>query len=171
MATLLAPADVRGHIETDLLDPAIQRLLDDADAEIIRRFGAHVGNVSETIDGRAQLLAVSRPVQAVVSVTERIGVTDTLLDATDWQLWYGKVLERRTDGTHGGTGWGDRITIVYTPVADTSQRARVELDLVKLAIQYSALRTQSSGDYAETAPDYEDERETILSVLAPVMVA
>ena len=48
---------------------------------------------------------------------------------------------------------------------DLARRKRVQLDLVKLAIEYRALKREESGHYEAEYPDYETEREKILSRL------
>lgn len=170
MPTLLAPADVRGHVETDLGDPALQRLLDDADAEIVKRYGPHAGNVSEVIDGREGLIFLSRPVAAIVSITETTGVTDRVLAVNDYRSWFGgRALERLDSGTNGAEEWAERVTVVYTPSSDQAQRIRVELDLVKLAIEYDAITAETTGDYSRTMPNYTEERDALLAQLQPAL--
>lgn len=169
MPTLLTPANVREHVDTDLLDPAIQRLLDDADGEILKRYGPHAGAVTEVIDGRSGVISVSRRISAITSVTEREGTTDTVLAANDYETWYGKVLARLTTGTNPSDEWAGRVTVIYTPEDEAAMRRRVELDLVKLAIEYDAIRSESAGDYARTLPEYQQERDAILANLQPAL--
>ena len=49
--SIVTPAQIKEHVQTDLVDAAIQRLLDDADAEIIRRLGPAATQV-DMRDGR-----------------------------------------------------------------------------------------------------------------------
>lgn len=169
MPALVTPAQVREHVETDLLDPALQRLIDDADLEIVKRYGAHAGPLIEVVDGNSGLISTTRPILAVTSIVERIGTMDTVLAANDWQLWYGRVLERLTSGTNAASEWGDRITITYTPADENAVRTRVELDLVKLAIRYDGHQAATSGDFSETLPDYQESRDAILADLQPAL--
>lgn len=169
MPTLLTPANVREHVETDLSDTAIQRLLDDVDAEIIRRYGPHGGPLTEIVDGREGLIILSRPILTVTSITERNGLTDTALAVDDWRQWYNRALERLDSGTNGAEQWGERITIVYTPADEQAQRKRVELDLVKLDIHYEAVKAQVIGDYNEVSVDFGAEREMLYGQLGPAL--
>lgn len=240
----MTPAQVREHTETDLLDPALQRLVDDADALIAARFGAHTADVLEYHSGGFALLVPNRKVGAVVAIAERIvpqttrtdgamtassatltaagasfsasavrkyievagagpaggllrttiatfvsatqvtlaaaavgtvsgalfSYGGTLLDDTDYEIVPGgAMLRRRSGGTNTRGTWADDLVLVYTPLSDVSQRTRVELDLVKLAIHYEAVADQVVGDYRETSVKYEDERDAILGALAPAL--
>ncbi len=53
----------------------------------------------------------------------------------------------------------------YPQGDDLARRKRVQLDLVKLAIEYRALKSEQSGHYEAEYPDYESERGKILSRL------
>jgi hypothetical protein len=57
--TLLTVDQFREHVETSLVDDAIQRLLDDAEAEIIR-YAGDLGSITELIDGGSSRLVLSR---------------------------------------------------------------------------------------------------------------
>lgn len=162
-------AQAREHVETDLIDSAVQRLIDDADAEIVARYGPHTGAITEIVDGREGLIFVSRPIISITSITERNGLTDTVLAVSDWRQWYNRALERLDSGVNGAESWGERITIVYTAADEQPQRKRVELDLVKVAIHYEAVRSQAVGDYTEISVDFTGEREQLLGQLGPAL--
>ena len=162
---LLTKTELKEHVETDLVDDAVNRLLDDAEAEIIRRFGAHVTQVDEPLGGDKYLFP-SRPITTVTSIVETVGTTDTTLAADDYKLIHSnRQIERLGDGTNGRLTWGDRVKITYVPSDNQDTRKRVQIDLVKLAIQYDVVRTVESGNYSATFPDYEKERDKILGRL------
>lgn len=172
MPPLLIEADVRTHVETDLTAPALQRLIDDADAAIVSRFGAHAsaGTVTERHSGYVLDLFPFRPVGAVTTITERSGSTDTVLAVNDWEsLLDGRALRRLGTGTNQRGSWAERVTIVYTPKNDDAQRKRILVDLVKLANRYEAVKSENAGDYSAVSADYQDEREAILAELAPAL--
>src|SRR4051812_3591782 len=98
--TLLTVDQFREHVETSLVDDAIQRLLDDAEAEIIRYAGA-LGSRTELVDGGSGRLVLTRPVGSITSVTETFGTTDTILAADDYRQRNVYVLERLYTGTNG----------------------------------------------------------------------
>ena len=168
MPALVTPAQVREHVETDLGDTALQRLIDDADALIVARFGPHTGNVIETIAGGGEHLFLARPASAIVSVSEVVDDVASALAASDYRSWWGgQALQRAINGTNPSSFWGDRVTVTYTPVDESARRTRIELDLVRLAIQYDATRSSTVGDFSQTNADYATEREAIVGVLAP----
>jgi len=164
---LLTVAQLRAHVETDLSDEALGRLLDDADAEIIETAGA----VDEQVDEMhhcelANVLFLSRRASAVTEVVETLGDGDTTLAADDHQLRNGGTqIERLASGTNPRTTWGESVKVTYTPTAHTARRIRVLIDLVRLAVQYNALSSESVGDYSATQRKYEEERTSILSRL------
>lgn len=164
-------AKIRGHITTDLIDSAIQRFLDDIDAMIDNEYGALATQV-DTFEGDifATALFLSRKAVTITTVTEEVksgvGYTETVLSANDYKLRYGNgQIERLASGDNPRATWGDVVTIVYAPFDETAQRERVTIDLVRLAIEYNALGSESIGDYKSTSVDYEKERGKILSRL------
>jgi hypothetical protein len=167
MAALLTVAQMRQHVETGLVDEALQRHIDDADEEIIDA----AGEIDEQVDTmeNAQLstqLYLSRRASAVVSVVEEIAYDQTTLAADDYRLGGGGVLiQRLEDGTNPRGTWGETVTVTYVPVDRSRRRVGVLIDLVKLAVQYSGLKSESIGDYSSTSTDYEQERQRILSRL------
>lgn len=168
---LLNPHTFAEHFETDLDDVPLQRLLDDADAEIIRLFGVLAAQ-TDSVEGLTRSVFASRPVDTITSVTEIIDDVSTTLVSDDYRVIGSRELRRLPDGTNGRSLWGDEAVIVYVPVSDVDQRTRVELDLVKLAIQYQAVKAQSLGDgMSFSFPDYEAERRALLSRLEGVLVS
>lgn len=167
MPTLLTVAQIRGHIETDLTDEALQRLIDDADAEIIAEAGAvasHVDTMSSC--ELANVLFLSRRASTITTVVERVGDDDTTLDATDYELKAdGLRIERLDSGPNPRATWGEEVVVTYAPRDMSARRLRVEIDLVRLAAEYDARKSSSSGDWSQTSADYEGERSRILSRL------
>jgi len=166
---LLSPAEVREHVETDISDPALSRLINDAEAEIIRRYGDHTTEI-EKIFGGGHFIVLSRPADTITSITEILwgvfGGTTLDLAADDYQVWPDKRrIERLSDGTNPRPIWGDVIEVDYTPVDESAQRKRVVIDLVKLALEYRGVKSEGIGDYKVTLGEYEDERRKILNRL------
>jgi hypothetical protein len=164
---LLTVAQVRAHVETDLADEALERLIDDADAEIIDRAGA-VDEQTDEMHGveLATALCLSRRASEITEVVETVSEDETTLAADDYSLRAGGLfLDRLSTGTNGRSTWGDSVVVTYTPVDRTARRTRVLIDLVKLSVQYNALRSESVGDYSATSAEYETERERLLGRL------
>lgn len=166
---LLSVPELREHVETDLPDSAVQALIDDADAEIVRRYGPHrdaANPLSIRLMGGHKFLFLTRPIETVDSITETAGGVETELAADDYRVWYeGFALQRRSDGTNVASVWGEEVVIAYVPQDDTAIRQRVAIDLVRLAVQYQALRNERVGDYNAAHVDYREERELLLAAI------
>lgn len=160
----LTPAQLREHVETDLGDTALQRLLDDAYFTITERAGAlgvvtarFIGNGDSVIwlGGRVATLPFT-------SVTEN-GVA--LVENTDYRVLYdGRGLER-IDATTTPVRtryWGLDVVLTYTKRNDEVRRNRVAIDLCKLAVQFDGTQSSSAGDYRQDNPDYQRAREQVL---------
>jgi hypothetical protein len=171
MPPLITIAVARAHIETDLVDAALQRLIDDADAEIVERFGSHVGNLTEELErgGFGRFIFPSRRVVGVVTLNEYAlasEVATVLLAANDYRvLNNGRMLERLSSGTNPRTAWGERNVIVYSTTDQSARRTRVEIDLVRLASVYEAKKGERAGDYSAELLEYRKERDALLGVL------
>ena len=165
---LLNVAELREHVQTDLPDAALQRVLNAEENEIVRRYGPHA-EATEMLRGGDRLLFLTRPAVSVSEVVETAGVVATVMDATDYRLWDGgRCLERLTTGPNPSVYWAERVRVTYTPVDQTTQRKLVLVQLVKLALAYSGLRSESvGGDYSASTLDYVAEREKLLQSLAP----
>lgn len=172
MAGLIRVDELKEHVETDLSDDVIDRLIDDADAEIVKRYGPHVTQIDtfENVNA-ATAIYLSRNASAITSVTEEVrdgegSYTETVLASDDYKLRRNNLsLERLRDGTNPRATWGHVVTIVYVPDDDGTRRIRVEIDLVRLAIEYNALSTEDTGDYRSSSLRYSDERESLLRTL------
>lgn len=171
MPPLITTAVARAHIETDLVDAALQRLIDDADAEIVERFGSHAGNLTEELErgSAGRFIFPSRRVVAVVTLNEyalRSEDATVLLAANDYRILNnGRMVERLSSGTNPRSTWGERVVLVYSSSDQTARRTRVEIDLVRLAAKYEALKSEQIGDYGATHQEYRRERDALLSVL------
>lgn len=167
-----APADIRGRVETDLADPAIQAIIDEAVQEIEDRYGPYRdpdAPISLTVEGRRRKLSLPRPVDAseTVVVVEWIvadardvefadelddafidvGQTSLTLNANDYRVWYGgRTLERLYTGTHPRVYWGSRVDLTYVPVDDTARRNEVATKLTILSLRYQGVIEERVGD-------------------------
>ena len=169
MAALITVANLRLHIETDLADASLQRIVDAVDQDIVEALGEHssTGTVSETHVGGDKGLFLGRPYATITSVTEHRGTTSTVLVAADYRSWYdNRVLERLSlNATNPQGEWGERVDVVYTPVDDDKKRILATIDLVRLALQYTGLKSERAGDYSSSALDHAKERAAIISRL------
>lgn len=166
-ATLLTVDELREHLETDLADAALQRILDAEEAEIIQRYGPHA-TATETLSGNGTLLILARTPLTITSITETYETTTTTLAADDYRLWPGGRIERSVYGTNPASYWSPVATVTYVPVDMTAQRRGCLIRLATLAVAYRGVKAESvgSGDYSMTAQDYTTEREKLLRSLA-----
>lgn len=167
--SLITVAEVRNHVETDLVDAALQQLIDDAELEIDIRIGAVSAQIDE-IENDEPLSALIFPTRKILSITsilEEIGDDITTLASNDFRLRQGgNAIERLSTGTNARSAWGEIMTVTYVPIDDTASRKRVTIDLLKLAVNYNALDSERIGDYSATSKKYEDERSALINRLA-----
>jgi hypothetical protein len=159
--------EFREHVETELGDDAVQRLLDAAYEAIDEAIGS-AGTVSEYLHaGHGDLLLLSRRALSITSISER----DVALASGDYELRAsGMTLRRKSTGTHPRTHWHGRVDVTYVAYPDEDERDRVAIALVKLDLTHSpGLAAQSLGAWSESyqtsGPSYSQERATILASL------
>lgn len=169
---LLTTAQVREHIETDLKDDALTRLIEDADAQIVEVAGELNTETDTKIDEvLANALFLNRRASSITTVVEEVKQGDgsyysTTLAADDYTLRSeGRIIERLATGTNPRTTWGDTVTITYVPYDTSMKRERVLIDLVKLAVQYNALDSEKVGDYSASQSKYTAKRQALLKEL------
>ncbi len=172
MTRLLTADQIRTHVETDMVDTAVNRLIDDAESEMVRLYGPHVDDITEihTPGPGQKYLFTKRPIDEVTSVTELTttyaGETDLVLDDADDYVLEGKTqLRRLGTGTNPSTMWAAHVTVEYTPVDDTTRRERVLIDLVKLAVRFEGVQASSGAGVSITHVDYDAQRSCILARL------
>lgn len=177
---------VKARVDTDLADPELQLLIDEALQEIEDRYGPPSdpnAPITVQLEGRRNTLSLARPIDTAepVVVTEYItylwdflgSEETTVLDADDYRVWHsGRTLERLRTGTNPRWLWGSRVEVEYTPKNDGNQRQEVTIKLVELAVTHQGgLRSIKVGDYSKTwAGDeqgYQRERASLLNSLAP----
>jgi len=161
MATLLSLSAIREHVETDLGDDALTRLIEDADQEIIDRLGA-LAEATEVKRGGGEMLHLDRKAQSISSAVERIGETDYPLAANDYELLDdGYRVQRKQGDDQPASSWRGRVTVVFVPADETAGRKRLLADLVRLAVRYSAVGAERLGDVSVDHVDYQAEREKL----------
>lgn len=175
----LTPDEFRQFQPTVIATARLQELIDDAVAEINRRYGAPGSNVTATVRGAYQgLLYLDRPASAIVSVREywddAVGLGGVDLDTTDWRLSPdGRTLERWGFGTHPGDYWSPRVEVTFTPADDSDARRRVTRQLVALELNYAPgiASLNLGGQYGKAqnvGESYAAQRRSILASMAEV---
>ena len=168
---LLTAAILREHLQTDIIDASVTRLIADAESEIDEQHGQLITQTDEFHgEVTANALFLTRIATVITTVTEEIKsggtYTATVLAADDYELKFrGRQLRRLVDGTNPRSRWGDTVTVIYTPQDDTNRRMRVAIDLVKLAVAFNGLDSEKIGDYAVQQTKYDLRRQEILNRL------
>ena len=165
---LLTATQVRTHIEVGCGDGALERVIDGADAEIIRRLGPLATQV-EVLRGGSSDLHLARKASSITSAVERyaalgISVADYALVAADYNLRSdGRRLERLVTGTNPSSAWNGIVTVTYVPVDQTAERTVLLVNLVKLELAYSGLASKGLGDVQETALEHEKAKTALFT--------
>lgn len=184
----VTPDDIRGRWETDLEDPALDKLIADAEAEVRRRYGPDRSTadppvpVTVTVDGYRSRLDFPRPIESLDDVVELAGPgfvsggSETTLAANDYQLENGGQTLRRLGTGDNPAGysasdrapaWGYQVRVSYFPVDDQAQRDAVVIKLVILELEFDPATRRSDGDHDQSNRDPVKVREDILGELAP----
>ena len=176
--TLLTVGEFREHQATALGDDPLQRLLDAAEALILRVAGP-LGSTTEYFDAWAGLtrdvgsryLVLKHRLASITSITEWYGTgSDAVLDATDYRVGADLLsIERLVTGVYPAVGWQGPIAVVYQTADDTALREIVQLSLVKgyLADHPGAV-SETIGDWSETfanAAEWMARQDSVLGQL------
>ena len=151
MTSLVSPTDVKALINTAMSDVDLQKVIDRVEAQVTARIGAPQTDALETeimktYRGEGCNLFLPTEINSVVSIVED-GVE---LTAEEYRVWSAGVIERLPSESH----WGDRIVVTYKPVDDRLKRTEVIIDLVRLVIEHTAMKSESvAGEYSYTAPE------------------
>lgn len=166
MPTLLTADEVRDHIETDLVDDALTRVIEAADAEIINKLGAVASQV-ENLPGGGVELFLARRASAVSEVIERFdlgfGPQETTLEDDDFSLRPdGMRVERLFTGTNPAPYWRGEIKVTSTPDDDSARRKLLLVNLVKLELGYTGHLAVTAGDVrVASLQNYEDAKAVL----------
>ena len=135
-STLITVGQLMEHIETDLSDEVLTRLLESADAEIIRAYGPHDGEQSALVAGRGYRIWLPRPAESITEIVEWTGWETPgdadPVSADKYALEHGGRTIFRADAP-----FMTNVQITYTPIADNPRRTMALIDLVKLEVQFS----------------------------------
>lgn len=154
MTSLVSPADVKALINTSMSDANLQTVIDRVEAQITQRIGAPQTDAmattfTKTFRGEGSYLFMPTEIYSVVSISE----DGSALTSDEYETWGGGVIERVPEGSF----WGDRMTVVYKPVDDRLERKQVVIDLVRLVIERTAMKSENiAGEYSYSAPENWD---------------
>jgi hypothetical protein len=162
MSSLVTVAEVKTLISTSKSDTEIQAVIDREEAEVIRLYGAHyvaATSVSETLAGGGRHLLLRRAVASVTTVTE----DDAALTSLSYRVWGS---QGRLERLPLYSTWGEVVVVSYVPTDDSARRRPVIIELVRLALEHSAMKSESvAGEYSYNAPEWLVERGNLLRSL------
>jgi hypothetical protein len=134
---MISPAILREHIVTDLPNSALQRIIDDNDALVVRLAGPHPPvSLTETYDiwPRTHRLVLERPVATLTSVLDNgVAVNLATVRISGRQL----IFEQPIKGN---------IEVTYSPVNDLAARTQLLVALCLLDIQDTHQAETQTGD-------------------------
>ena len=154
MTSLVSPENVKVLVNTSLSDLNLQTVIDRVEAQIVERIGepqtdGMATTITKIMRGEGYYLFMPTEIYAVVSIVE----DGNTLTGDEYQSWAGGVIERLPNESY----WGDRMTVVYKPVDDRKKRSQVIIDLVRLVLERTAMKSENiAGEYSYTAPDNWD---------------
>jgi hypothetical protein len=175
---------VQERVESDFTPEELQRLIDEANQEIIDRYGEHTDPptpITVQIEGCRRKVGLIRPLDVAATPapvvkeytgSEGLGEVETTLADDDYRVWNdGRTLERISSGTNPGLTangyWGHRVQITYMPQNDGNQRQEVIIKLCQLAVEYKGVWGRAVGDVDNEYYTYTQERERLLRSLSP----
>ena len=152
MPSLVSPANIKAQVNTSMSDDNLQAVIDRVEAQIKERIGAPwtdddtPSQIVKTMRGEGVSLFLPTEIHTVVSIVED-GLT---LESDQYLVWGGGVIERLPINSV----WGDRCEVTYQPVDDRLKRTQVIIDLVRIVLERTALKSENvAGEYSFTAPD------------------
>lgn len=161
------PVILRQHVETDLDDDALQRVID-AEVEAV---DLHAGDAASQTQVQtalgARIIRLRRDAASISTVTTRAHPDDdpVTLSADDYRLEGARDLVRLGSGTNPDSGWRGRVVVTFVPIVDADLRDRVVIDLAKLALEHRGIDSERAGDTAQDFGDYSAGRRKILAQL------
>jgi len=167
MSNLVQPSDVTALVPTGLSTNDLAAVISRVEDYITDKIGAPYATgleLTETVKGGYGDVFTKRRISAVVSVTEYQQLSSStgtaLADGTTMFVWQRQGRITRL----GVNAFGERVDIVYTPIDEREKRKQAIIDLVRLELSRSALKSERvAGEYDYTALDnYEAERRRIM---------
>lgn len=169
--SLLTVEEMRDHIETDMVDDALERVIDAADAEIIRKLGP-VDSQPENLPGGGRFLFLARRASAIASISERFddgfGYQTVALAANDYSLLAdGMRVERLATGTNPASAWRGEAIITSTPADTTAERTALLVKIVRLELGYTGHLVVSAGDVrVQSIENFHDAKAALFRPFA-----
>ena len=157
---------VRRHVPAEAYtDDALVRIIDWNEAEIIRVAGPHDGErelIIETYPGQADF-SIKRPAKTIAAIAE--GLDEESVPVTAIRLLHGGYTIRRKSGA-----WVAPVKLTYTPVPDNPRRELALIQMIRLDVQDTGLKSYGDGVYREQSADIGERKTEILRELVGAWV-
>lgn len=164
--SLVTVAEVRRKVRTALTNNDLQTIIDNEEADLVRRLGAHgdgASSVTEIARTEGRNVYLKRPIVSVSSVTEAVypGGTATTIGSANYYVWPN---EGRIELYPSGVWPADAprrrvVTVTYVPQDDRPLRRQVIIELVRIALEQTIMRSESvAGEFSYQAPDWDVAR-------------
>jgi len=159
----LTVVEFRQHFETDLPDPALQRVIDGVEAEIAAVIGAP-GERTMTFTGGEPKIFFPQPVAAISAISEtQYNTTTVLVPADYWLEDGGYWVARMHDGLAGR--WGHRAAITFTPKPADARVKVATIDVTKIELQHNGVLYETAGSSQTQMGDWLKAKQRIISGL------
>lgn len=162
--SLVAMSECRALVKSSLSDSDLQDIIDRTEQEVEDRIGAFQDEtllVTTTETGvlkSSRMILTRQPFIAVTSITIDGAAVDP--DAYTTRGFAGMISGLPVAYDSSGPA---EYTIVYRPIDQRSKLKRTIIDLVRLAIEQTAMESESvAGEYSYQAPNWEREHQKIL---------
>jgi hypothetical protein len=164
--TLLSVGELRDLVQTPVSDPDLSVIIEREEQAIIDRLGAHYAadlDITEILPGEdGSSMYLRRALTSVSLLREKAAITDsswtTLTVNSHYYVWAAEGRIQRLSGV-----WGALVEVTYTPADDNAARKAVIVELVRLALERTAMKSESvAGEYSYTSPEWELERSRLL---------
>ncbi|MFD3165475.1 hypothetical protein [Herpetosiphon sp. NSE202] len=164
MASLLTLAELRAVVTTGMDNADLQAVIDREEAIMIGRIGAPndgIASITKVVRGSATNIYLPHRIASVASVEDRDTGAYAPVASDLYEIWEdGGRIERLY------VRWGARVRVVYVPADDRPQRKAATIELVRGAIERTAMVRESvAQEYSYEAPDWERERNRIYRTL------
>lgn len=161
----LTTTEVVEQLNTSISLSVLQDIIDREEAALARLYGpAYDGTaITETIlFEEGQEIFLKRRIGSITSVAEKASITDTsstiLVANSDYVAFSDEGRLLRLSGQRGQS-----VVVTYIPTDDTAEWKRVALELVRLAVERTAMKSENiAGEYSYQAVDWELERAKLL---------
>ncbi len=155
--SLVQASDVKALIRTSATDAVLEDVIAREEAFVVRHCGPHYVDASTfatlTLAGGCKNLYLPQRPASVHALTED---DVTLVEDTDFRIWPAAA---RIERLPAGCTWGEVCVVEYLPADDREERKALIIELVRLALERTALQGESvAGEYSYQAPDWETQR-------------